>query len=372
MRRIGLIFASIAAAITLLAVGGVALAAPSSVPDAGTAQTDGRVLAILRLGNRVYLGGDFTHVNGVARNRLAAIDATTGKLTNWNPNANGSVRTLAASPDSTRIYAGGTFTSVGGTYRGRLAALDAATGGLDPTWKPGTANSTVRSIAVSGNRVYIGGDFTTLKGQSRERLALVVGATGALDPSWRPTANARVRALALSPTGSRLYVGGGFTAVSGRSRPYLVGLDAANTGSIVWQPLTNPNGGIFDVAARGSSVYSAEGGSGGAVAAYDTSTGITSWILHARSDGDVQALAYLDGKVYLGGHFTGFGVQERRYFAAVDATTGVLDSWNPRGGGAGFGVWALEADPLRTRIYAGGDFTSVSGVTHKHFAQFSE
>jgi hypothetical protein len=167
--------------ITLLAVGGVALAAPGSVPDAGTAQVDGRVWAILRLGDRVDLGGDFTHVNGAARNRLAAVNATTGALTGWNPKANGSVRTLAASPDGARLYAGGDFTSVGGTSRGRLAALDAATGALDTAWKPGTANATVRSIAVSGNRVYLGGTFTSLKGRSRTRLALVDGTTGALE-----------------------------------------------------------------------------------------------------------------------------------------------------------------------------------------------
>ena len=372
MRRLGPVFAAVAAAVMLLAVSGAVWATPSSVPDAGTVQTDGRVWAILRMGDRVYLGGDFTHVNGVARNRLAAINAATGELTNWNPNANGSVRTLTAAPDGSRLYAGGAFTSVSGTYRGRLAALNAATGGLDTTWKPGTANSTVRAIAVSGGRVYIGGNFTILKGQSRQRLARVDGVTGALDPSWVPSANAGVRTLALSPDGARLYVGGDFTAVSGQSRPYLVGLDAANAGAAVWRPLTEPNGAIFDVLARDASVYAAEGGGGGAAAAYEASTGISTWILHARGDGDVQALTYLDGKVYLGGHFTGFAAQDRRFFAAVDASTGVLDSWNPRGGGAGLGVWALEADPLRTRVYAGGDFTSVSGVTHKRFAQFSQ
>jgi hypothetical protein len=148
-----------------------------------------------------------------------------------------------------------------------------------------------------------------------------------------------------------------------------VGLDAANTGATVWRPLTDPNGAVFDVVARSGTVYSAEGGSGGAAASYDASTGATGWIIHARGDGDVQAIAYLDGKVYLGGHFVGFSAQDRRHFAAVDAATGLLDAWNPRGSGAGLGVWALEADPVSARVYAGGDFTSVSGVTHRRFAQ---
>jgi hypothetical protein len=79
----------------LLAVGGVALASPNNVPDAGTVQTDGQVSAIVVSGNKIYLGGYFTHVDGVQRNRLAAIDATTGQLTGWNPNANDNVRSLA-------------------------------------------------------------------------------------------------------------------------------------------------------------------------------------------------------------------------------------------------------------------------------------
>jgi outer membrane protein assembly factor BamB len=362
--------------ITLLAVFGLffwappASAAPRSVPDAGTVQTDGRVWAILRLGSRVYLGGDFTHVNGVARNRLAAINATTGQLRGWNPNANGSVRTLAASPDGTRLYAGGSFTSVGGTYRGRLAALDAASGALDPSWKPGTANSTVRAIAVSGSRVYIGGDFTTLKGLSRERLALVDGATGALDPSWLPAANASVRTLAPSPNGSRLYVGGDFTAVSGQSRPYLASLGTRAGGLAKRFRPPQPNGLVHDLALSGRRVFTAEGGVGGAAAAYDAATGTRAW--RRKANGDVQAVALLAGTVYVGGHFDMFSGQTRRAFAAVAVSTGALDRrWTPSARPIWPGVWAMTKDALRGRLYAGGSFTHVSGRLHQGFAQFS-
>src|SRR5829696_8210655 len=123
MRRMLLVFSVVATAM-LLATGGVALAAAtvSGVPDAGTVQTDGRVTAIVSAGGQVYLAGYFTHVNGVPRNHLAAVDATTGQLTAWDPNANGAVQALDVSSDGTRIYAGGPFTSVGGLSRPRLAA----------------------------------------------------------------------------------------------------------------------------------------------------------------------------------------------------------------------------------------------------------
>jgi hypothetical protein len=370
MRRTILLLAVMALA-TLLASGAVlAATSVSGVPDEGTVQTDGRVSAVLVSGGRVYLGGSFTHVNGAERNRLAAVDAETGELTGWDPNASGSVRSLALSADGTRVYAGGTFTGIGGAYRGRLAAVDAATGALDPAFKPGTANSTVRAIAVSGNRVYLGGDFTTVKGASRGRLALVDGTTGALDPNWAPSADAAVLALGASPDGARVYAGGAFTAIDGRSVRHLAAL-GAGTGApdVAWEKPTKPNGKVYDLEQSGGLLYTGEGGLGGAASAYDAATGERAW--RVEGDGDVQAVTVMGGEVYLGGHFVALGGQDRRFFAAADAATGALDPWNPRGGGTGLGVWSLGADPLRTRVHAGGDFTSVSGVTHGRFARFS-
>ena len=147
----GVLFSLSAVVGSLFVLAPSASASLGTTSDEGTVQTDGRVATILAAGDRIYLGGFFTHVDGVERNHLAAIDATTGELTNWNPNANGIVRTLAVSEDGSRVYAGGSFTSVGGTYRGRLAAIDAATGALDTTWRPGTVDSSVHAVAASGN-----------------------------------------------------------------------------------------------------------------------------------------------------------------------------------------------------------------------------
>ena len=367
MRSIVLLSASLLA--TVLLASGVALAAVSAAPDSGTVNTDGRVKAVLAMGDRVYLGGSFTHVDGVPRNRLAAVDATTGQLTDWNPNANGAVFSLAATPDGSRVYAGGNFTEVGGATHRRLVSLDAQTGAVNTAFKIGLGAS-VRAIAVSGGSVYIGGDFTSAKGQTRHRLALVDATTAALDQAWAPSADKSVWALALSSDHSRLYAGGAFGSISGEPRRYLAGLDASGSGAIVWRPLLDPNGRVYDLAPSGQAVYSAEGGPGGAAAAYDAATGARPWVV--KGDGDVQAVAVEDGRVYLGGHFLKLEGNGRRFFAAADATTGLLDPWNPTGSGSGAGVWDLEPDPAGTLLYAGGDFTGVSGETHRRFAGFSE
>jgi Ca2+-binding RTX toxin-like protein len=333
-------------------------------------------------GDRIYLGGYFTHVDGVERNHLAAINAATGELTNWDPNANGSVRTLALSDDGTRIYAGGTFSSVSGVTRRRLVSLDAATGAVDPSWKP-TANSAVRTLAVSGSSVYLGGDFTTVKGENRTRLALVDGVAGDLDESWVPTANRVVRSLALSDDGARVYVGGDFTVISGESRPNLAALDPT-TGALdnAFMP-PPPNGKVYDLKESGGRVYTAEGGPGGAAAAYDSATGAGAWAI--KGNGDAEAVAVLGSTLYVGGHFERFDGQDRNKFAALDALTGALDpDWTPIGGrgAAACSAWIpstcnahvfeLRADPQSGRLYAGGDFRRISGASQAGFAQFSE
>jgi len=59
----------------------------------------------------VYAGGSFTLIGGQTRNNIAALDATTGAATAWNPDANYIVNTLAVSGST--VYAGGEFISIG-------------------------------------------------------------------------------------------------------------------------------------------------------------------------------------------------------------------------------------------------------------------
>jgi hypothetical protein len=58
----------------------------------------------------------------------------------------------------------------------------------------------------------------------------------------------------------------------------------------------------------------------------------------------------------------------RQKLLAVD-TDGALQGWRPKASGGG--VWAMEADAPNTRIYAGGDFTKISGRIQEGFARFS-
>ena len=153
--------------------------------------------------------GEFTQICGVVRNRLAAVDVSTGQLTTWNPNADNIVYALALSGSD--LYAGGDFTNIGGHNWNRIAAIH-TTDEKATNWN---ANGTVRAIALGGSTVCIGGVFTNAGGQARARIAALnatVNANNAIS-TWNRGASELVRALAIS--GSTLYVGGDFSVRDG-------------------------------------------------------------------------------------------------------------------------------------------------------------
>jgi hypothetical protein len=97
---------------------------------------DGDATAITTIGGVAYVGGHFDRVCLTARNgpqgscldgsvprvKLAAITGD-GRLTGWNPEANGviGVRVLSADPVTGALDAGGDFTMIGGRLRPRFA-----------------------------------------------------------------------------------------------------------------------------------------------------------------------------------------------------------------------------------------------------------
>src|SRR5204862_5452318 len=134
-------------------------------------------------------GGYFTSVGGQTRNHLAAIDATSGAVFSWNPNANSVVTDLLAY--SPVVYACGYFSSIAGQSRNHIAAIDAAVG--SPWgWNP-NADNPVLCLGHQGappgnaNVIYAGGYFGTIGGQARSRIAALDASSGAAT-SWNPGA----------------------------------------------------------------------------------------------------------------------------------------------------------------------------------------
>ncbi len=343
--------------------------AQSNTPLTTFPTFNGGVLAIAVSGTTIYVGGAFTQAtdapaNGgatVTRNRIAAIDATTGALLSWNPNASNDVSALAVI--GSNVYAGGSFTTIGGSARNRIAALDAATG-TATAWDP-NANSLVYALAVSGSTVYVGGAFTTIGGSGRNRIAALDAATGTAT-AWNPNAANFVYALAVS--GSTVYAGGDFSTIGGSARNSVAALDAATGTATAWNP--NGNAGVYALAVSGSNVYvggqfSNVGGTArNQLAALDAATGTaTAW--NPNPDSFVYALAVSGTAVYVGGAFTTIGGSGRNRIAALDAATGTAMSWNPN---ADANATSLVING--SSVYAGGYFTTIGGAARQGFAAF--
>jgi hypothetical protein len=344
-----------------LPAAGAAPVAFSPTPIAGWS-TNGNVYAVLVVGDTVYAGGDFTQVRGpggsptMARARLAAFDARTGAVrTGFSADASSTVRALVS--DGSRLFVGGSFTSIKGVSRSRLAAVDLASGNV-VTGFSANVNSNVYQLEVFQARLYVGGSFSNIGGSSRNRIAAVSTANGAVDSGFNPNANNVVRAIAASPDGARVYVGGEFTSIGGGSRSYIATL-SATTGSLqtlVFQFSTFGQVIDLDISPSGDRVYAALGDGENQAIAWNTSNGRRVW--HYQVDGDVQAVRYFDGNVYFGFHEGALNDTTVRMLVA-DAGNGSIVPTYRLPINSFYGVWDIDASSLALVI--GGEFTSVSG-----------
>jgi len=268
---------------------------------------------------KAYAGGRFTSVrppgaaagiNEVAPAYLAAFYASTGELVaSFNPVLNGQVYAVAASADGSRIFVGGDFTTVNGVTRNRIAGFDTATGTLVTNWKPSVCYR-VKTIAVSGGTVYFGGSFGLVNGQDRPRLAAVTADAGALLP-WAPSVNGDVYAVDVADDGSKVYAGGQFSTVNGINQNTVTSLDPF-TGAVLPFPGASaaplPNGTcttrVKAIDASGDTVYFGNGGDGGGCFdgtwAVDIATNTLKWKNECL--GATEAVKVVNGWLYKGSH----------------------------------------------------------------------
>jgi hypothetical protein len=172
-----------------------------------------------------YVGGAFTSVNGLTRNRLAHLLPNGEVDLAWDPNADGYVYVLLAegvpyalTAGNGRVYAGGYFTSIGGQPRNKIAAIDGS-GAVTP-WNP-NADDWVNALGASGSTIYAAGNFTSIGDAGRNRIAAIDSDGGVMD--WNPNANSEV--FALTASGGTLFAGGAFMTIGGLPKRYFAAFE---------------------------------------------------------------------------------------------------------------------------------------------------
>jgi len=378
-----------------VAVNRPAVADPVAVP-ADSWVTNGTVHAVRQVGNRIYVGGEFTQA-GPNTGFGVALDPASGMSSPAFPKINGTV--LVAVPDgSGGFYIGGDFTRVGAKSRHNGARIipGATPGTWDVAgWNPET-DKPIRAIALSPTTrlAYIGGDFSTVQGAARAGVAAVDAYSGdpllTFDPGTgtgttvgtgaaATTTVGSVMSLVLTPDGKRLFAGGFFTSMAGAARSGLAALNAA-TGALESSFNPSPSAGGVETMALTSGGRLLLGGGFTAIgsatrhrlAAVNAATGALDTAWAPKADAAVHTLRLsADGvKVFVGGAFTELGGSVRNRLALLSATgTGALDdAWKPA---ADADVSALALSDDGNRLFAAGAFTKLAGVTRNHLGALS-
>ncbi|WP_353648549.1 PKD domain-containing protein [Nakamurella sp. A5-74] len=182
-------------------------------------------------------------------------------------------------------------------------------------------NGVAWTQALTGNTVFVGGSFSTARPAgaapgsqqvTRNNLMSYTLSTGVMT-SWAPVLDGQVRAMAISPDGTKLFVGGDFNNASGQVRSK--------------------------------------------IAAYSTSTGALLTTFAPSFSGSVRSLVATNTTVYAGGDFTKVNGNWRLRLAAIRISDGALLGWSPQ---AERVVTALAISTDTTRVIAGGQFTTIN------------
>ncbi len=372
-----------------------------------TGQPKPVALSVAAAGDRMVVGGKFSTVEDSARrtqfsrSNVVAFSATTGAIdTGFAPQVNGQVWAVASAGSA--VWIGGNFTAVNGTTRPAIAKLDLTTGALDTAFAPpAVKGGRVTDIELSGGRLYVAGTF------AKRLLALdpVTGATStylsvAVTGKLPNSDAGQVFKFDISPDGRSLVAVGNFTTVAGQDRPRVFMLDLGPTAAALspwnYEPLavpctstrTNaiayvqdvdfaPDSSWFALAAFG---YMYQPGQRGlqlcdSVSRFERSNTDPSrptWINYTGGD-SLKSVAVTGAAVYVQGHSRwldnpfgqdskGPGAVDRIGGGAVDPATGLALPWDPAMPQQSGGYQIL---PTATGVWFATDGSRFGGEYHR-------
>jgi photosystem II stability/assembly factor-like uncharacterized protein len=267
---------------------------------------------------------------------------------------NGNVKAMAQKDGS--LYVGGEFTDINGTIANNIARWNGT------AWSPvGTgANSVIHAMTVNGADLYVGGEFDTIDGVSASRVAKWNGTAWSAVGGGVSDGGSGGSVSALASSGSEVIAGGYFTLAGGQPASNI-----ARWNGTSWTALgSGVNGDVSGLAVSDGNAYVVGDftNAGGSLA-----SGVAQWNGSAWAPMNTGAVSYqaikavaTDGdSVYCGGSFTQMGGKLSNGFAEFALPVSLLapptvTSINPNSGPIGGGT---------SVTLTGTNFTGATGVT---------
>lgn len=331
--------------------------------------------SIAEVGDQMVVGGRFTRVEDSTRSvqherhNVVAFDATDGTISSFAPAFDKQVWTVLG--DGGSVFVGGEFTTVNGQPQRGLAKLSLATGQLDPDFAPVLPGGRVTDLELVDDRLIVSGSFKKKlvaldPDTGADTKYLSVPVTGPLPNTTRP----EVFRVDVSPDGRHLVGVGNFTTVGGQPRWRAFMLDLGSTSASLsewrYEPLERschaahipkyqmyvrdvdfaPDSSYFVMASTGGHRINGEApgqvlcDSAARFDVADLSPRTPRWINYTGGD-TLHSVAVTGAAVYVQGHSrwldnpygrdsAGTGAVERPGGGAIDPTTGMALPWNPQ------------------------------------------
>ncbi len=249
-----------------------------SVDDSFAVTVNGPVhAAAVGLDGAIWLGGEFTMVNGLSRIRVVRLTASGAVDESFDPGAGPNDTVLALLPTADGdVLLGGKFYNVAGTNLGSMVRLKAdglvdlgfrPRIGIDYSDRPLTGQA-VRTIASQPDgKLVVGGDFFTQDPFNSTRTyhglrrLLSNGQADIFFNAGGTAGQGAVHSVLLEANG-RIVVGGAFISFNWANRPYLARLDADGNldDCLIASSNASPNGVVYALARQGNDRILAAGG----------------------------------------------------------------------------------------------------------------
>lgn len=339
------------------------------------------VLAIDQLSDgQILIGGSFTAYNGIARGRIARLDADGNLDAAFQPEVNGNVSSITHQGENDIILAG-SFTAINGSTANRIAKVSNA-GILDVDFAGVGTNTTVHHVTVQPDgKFLLVGAFGTVDGVGRNGVARL-NVDGTLDPLFGlgQGSNSQIMHASVQPDG-KIVIGGDryLSLFDGNYFHSVCRLNLDGSYDTSFNPGSGLNNDPRAITIQPDDKIIVCGG-------FTRMNGVPRYhIARLDSDGDLDldfdvgsiqgsvlcTAIQPDGKILIGGGFTAVGSSTRNSIARVHPD-GALDtsfysgSLNYLNSDGYIQSIALQTDG---KILIGGQFDTLSGTPHRSLAR---